>query len=137
MIRRPPRSTRTDTLFPYTTLFRSRHGAYVAMSRHRDGMALHYGRDDFKEQGKLVRTLSRERTKDMASDFARKDTARAFGEQRGSTLRERITEIVRDAPEKARSIFAGFQPAIQKDSNQLHQPSHTQGTPTAVQPPNR
>src|SRR3546814_16385734 len=34
MIRRPPRSTRTDTLFPYTTLFRSlachrqTHGAY-------------------------------------------------------------------------------------------------------------
>src|SRR3546814_8100361 len=26
MIRRPPRSTRTDTLFPYTTLFRSRGG---------------------------------------------------------------------------------------------------------------
>src|SRR3546814_10880975 len=27
MIRRPPRSTRTDTLFPYTTLFRSREQA--------------------------------------------------------------------------------------------------------------
>src|SRR3546814_18139365 len=27
MIRRPPRSTRTDTLFPYTTLFRSQAGA--------------------------------------------------------------------------------------------------------------
>src|SRR3546814_2090623 len=27
MIRRPPRSTRTDTLFPYTTLFRSEGGA--------------------------------------------------------------------------------------------------------------
>src|SRR3546814_1028446 len=27
MIRRPPRSTRTDTLFPYTTLFRSRSAA--------------------------------------------------------------------------------------------------------------
>src|SRR3546814_5284336 len=27
MIRHPPRSTRTDTLFPYTTLFRSRHAA--------------------------------------------------------------------------------------------------------------
>src|SRR3546814_9142078 len=26
MIRRPPRSTRTDTLFPYTTLFRSEYG---------------------------------------------------------------------------------------------------------------
>src|SRR3546814_8377683 len=31
MIRRPPRSTLTDTLFPYTTLFRSqdRHGAWT------------------------------------------------------------------------------------------------------------
>src|SRR3546814_5840609 len=31
MLRRPPRSTRTDTLFPYTTLFRSRraHGRQV------------------------------------------------------------------------------------------------------------
>src|SRR3546814_9903828 len=30
MIRRPPRSTRTDTLFPYTTLFRSPLRAYAA-----------------------------------------------------------------------------------------------------------
>src|SRR3546814_19607902 len=30
MIRRPPRSTRTDTLFPYTTLFRSSYGAIAA-----------------------------------------------------------------------------------------------------------
>src|SRR3546814_14069769 len=29
MIRRPPRSTRTDTLFPYTTLFRSRADVLV------------------------------------------------------------------------------------------------------------
>src|SRR3546814_3038181 len=29
MIRRPPRSTRTDTLFPYTTLFRSATGEIV------------------------------------------------------------------------------------------------------------
>src|SRR3546814_9820284 len=32
MIRRPPRSTRTDTLFPYTTLFRSdQRGVIVAL----------------------------------------------------------------------------------------------------------
>src|SRR3546814_7512073 len=30
MIRRPPRSTRTDTLFPYTTLFRSLRYLYCA-----------------------------------------------------------------------------------------------------------
>src|SRR3546814_7781494 len=29
MIRRPPRSTRTDTLFPYTTLFRSPEGVLL------------------------------------------------------------------------------------------------------------
>src|SRR3546814_18947781 len=34
MIRRPPRSTRTDTLFPYTTLFRSHDAARRAFARH-------------------------------------------------------------------------------------------------------
>src|SRR3546814_7706462 len=35
MIRRPPRSTRTDTLFPYTTLFRSkRHEHARSMGAH-------------------------------------------------------------------------------------------------------
>src|SRR3546814_15954556 len=33
MIRRPPRSTRTDTLFPYTTLFRSRYASAFALVR--------------------------------------------------------------------------------------------------------
>lgn len=47
-----------------------RHAAYVALSRHRDGLELHYGRDDFADQGKLARVLSRERGKDMASDYA-------------------------------------------------------------------
>uniref|UniRef100_UPI0035CC7BB8 Ti-type conjugative transfer relaxase TraA n=1 Tax=uncultured Sphingomonas sp. TaxID=158754 RepID=UPI0035CC7BB8 len=46
-----------------------RHAAYVAMSRHRDSVDLHYGRDEFADQGKLVRALSRERGKDMASDY--------------------------------------------------------------------
>src|SRR3546814_6307741 len=41
MRRRPPRSTRTDTLFPYTTLFRSQSevgGGWVAAG-HRDVVA--------------------------------------------------------------------------------------------------
>src|SRR3546814_7165797 len=33
MIRRPPRSTRTDTLFPYTTLFRSPHRRLLVSAR--------------------------------------------------------------------------------------------------------
>src|SRR3546814_4107950 len=42
MIRRPPRSTRTDTLFPYTTLFRSRlrrdQGVAAACRKTRRGV---------------------------------------------------------------------------------------------------
>src|SRR3546814_18522138 len=38
MIRRPPRSTRTDTLFPYTTLFRSEGGN---VARLESGKLLH------------------------------------------------------------------------------------------------
>src|SRR3546814_2873057 len=40
MLRRPPRSTRTDTLFPYTTLFRSTRGTgrqWTRGSRTADG----------------------------------------------------------------------------------------------------
>src|SRR3546814_7106270 len=36
MIRRPPISTRTDTLFPYTTLFRSDRRGGVAVVEHHD-----------------------------------------------------------------------------------------------------
>src|SRR3546814_14768564 len=35
MLRRPPRSTRTDTLFPYTTLFRSEDGIGPERQHHR------------------------------------------------------------------------------------------------------
>src|SRR3546814_3893462 len=37
MIRRPPRSTRTDTLFPYTTLFRSDEGTDEGPCHQPDG----------------------------------------------------------------------------------------------------
>src|SRR3546814_4746068 len=36
MIRRPPRSTRTDTLFPYTTLFRSAEQSLLRQLDRRD-----------------------------------------------------------------------------------------------------
>src|SRR3546814_8484639 len=39
MIRRPPRSTPTDTLFPYTTLFRSDGSAAIVRRHRRDGHA--------------------------------------------------------------------------------------------------
>ncbi|MBB4099480.1 Ti-type conjugative transfer relaxase TraA [Sphingomonas kyeonggiensis] len=72
-----------------------RHAAYVALSRHRDQVDLHYGRDDFADQGRLVRTLSRERGKDMASDYLQPAKA---------------VEISAPAPRRGR--FEGLRPPV-------------------------
>ncbi|MGX5805805.1 Ti-type conjugative transfer relaxase TraA [Bradyrhizobium sp. Arg314] len=79
------------------------HGSYVALSRHRDGTNLHYGSDDFATRDRLVRSLSRDRAKDMASDHEQIDPAQSYAERRGITFRERVVEIVRRiVPEKLR-----------------------------------
>src|SRR3546814_3884301 len=54
MIRRPPRSTRTDTLFPYTTLFRSHIQDFNSRVREKDQVA---NASDFK--GKRQKDLSK------------------------------------------------------------------------------
>jgi hypothetical protein len=85
------------------------HSSYVALSRHRDGMELHYGRDDFANPDRLRRILSRDRAKDMASDYERADPAQGYAERRGITFRERVAEIVREVvPEKLRDMFDGI-----------------------------
>ena len=117
------------------------HSAYVALSRHRGGVDLHYGRDDFKNQSKLIGTLSRQRVKDMAQDYAKDDPARSYAEQRGITFRERVTEtlsragrgIAKQVPEKTRSIFAGFKPVVKRASIEPREPSRTADTRHAVE----
>ncbi|WP_316184276.1 MULTISPECIES: Ti-type conjugative transfer relaxase TraA [unclassified Bradyrhizobium] len=85
------------------------HSSYVALSRHRDEVDLHYGRDDFAGQERLTHTLSRERAKDMASDYDCADPVQSYAEGRGITFRERVAEIVRKiVPEKLRDIFDGL-----------------------------
>jgi Ti-type conjugative transfer relaxase TraA len=58
-----------DSVHVLATPGLDRHVSYVALSRHRDSVDLHYGKDDFADRGRLVRTLGRERGKDMASDY--------------------------------------------------------------------
>ena len=80
-----------------------RHSAYVGLTRHRDEVQLHYGRDDFADSDKLVRTLSRERAKDMASDYPLPNSAaRGFAERREF----RFGEVARDMASKAKGLFA-------------------------------
>lgn len=90
-----------------------RHSAYVGMSRHRDGVQLHYGRDDFTEVAKLARILSRDRAKDMAGDYAVRsdeDRARSFADRREIRWPERAREIVHQVHDRAKGMFAGFKP---------------------------
>ncbi len=84
-----------------------RHGAYVALSRHRDSVQLHYGRDEFEDLGKLTRVLSRERAKDMASDFAERRDIHVPASMRP-----------KEPPSRDRGMFAGFRPA-----SPAHQPA--------------
>jgi Ti-type conjugative transfer relaxase TraA len=107
------------------------HGSYVALSRHRDGVELHYGRDDFANPDRLTRTLSRDRAKDMASDYEQRDPAQGYAERRGITFRERVAEIVRKVvPEKLRDRIDGLLEG-------LRSPGDDAPSRNAVQPPER
>ncbi|ASR52452.1 Ti-type conjugative transfer relaxase TraA [Blastomonas fulva] len=80
------------------------HGAYVALSRHRTQVDLHYGKDDFADRKALVRTLSRERGKDMASDYARQP------EKTAEVLQQRDREVAPDQVQQQPrpNMFAGL-----------------------------
>src|SRR3546814_2702428 len=75
MIRRPPRSTRTDTLFPYTTLFRSVESGTARRASHSfraaDGTAMVVGgktgtgdnrTDRYARGGRVIGSVTRSRT---------------------------------------------------------------------------
>src|SRR3546814_20448240 len=55
MIRRPPRSTRTDTLFPYTTLYRSAHRAERGVADRQEAAAARRDRDAVRRRRLLDR----------------------------------------------------------------------------------
>jgi len=106
------------------------HGNYVALSRHRDGMELHYGRDDFANQDKLINTLSRDRAKDMASDYEQQiDPTQHYAERRGITFRARVAEIMRRImPERLRDAVDGMLDGLRQLDNGLPGPEVAAGS---------
>jgi ATP-dependent exoDNAse (exonuclease V) alpha subunit len=52
-----------------------RHATYVGLSRHRESMDLFWSKEAFAHKGDLVRTLSRERSKDISLDYSITDKA--------------------------------------------------------------
>src|SRR3546814_2191575 len=70
MIRRPPRSTRTDTLFPYTTLFRSEGRASVARRRFRPARGPARRGDSVQQQrGSSAKKPPRGRSEEHTSEL--------------------------------------------------------------------
>src|SRR3546814_21173998 len=68
MIRRPPRSTRTDTLFPYTTLFRTkRHPTATRLPFRRSPPVRHIDRSGGRFSG-IPRAQARSRSQTSASE---------------------------------------------------------------------
>ncbi len=72
-----------------------RHAAYVGLTRHREGVSLHYGRDDFRDGKDLAWSLGRERAKDTTLDYATgpghgSDHHAGFAERRGIVPRSEI-----------------------------------------------
>lgn len=90
------------------------HASYVALTRHREGVELHYGRDDFASPERLARTLGRERAKDMALDHAGADPAEDFAARRGIEFGQHAPEPPNTRPlpeELAEAREAALRPA--------------------------
>src|SRR3546814_13527507 len=71
MIRRPPRSTRTDTLFPYTTLFRSRRESDAEAEQPEDELKTHRHDDAGEDRAPGYALQRRGRGVGLYDGFAR------------------------------------------------------------------
>ena len=94
--------------------FMDRHAAYVALTRHREGVSLHYGRDEFRDGVALARALGRERLKDTSLDYDGPEAATyaavVYAERRGlDPLRPESAILVQETreAEQQREIAAG------------------------------
>lgn len=125
--------TTVDRVHVLATGGLDQHASYVALSRHRDSVHLHYGRDDFDSFERLARVLGRERAKDSTLDYA---TARdRFAEQRGydrsaildTLAKDRLADRrhVHHPPEvPRRDIFAGLRAHLAREAGQGRSPAH-------------
>ena len=83
-----------------------RHMAYVALTRHRESVQLHWSAEAVGSRGGLARTLGRERAKDTTLDYAGPEKARhaaAFAERRGLHPLAPYSDIVVERSEAALS----------------------------------
>lgn len=92
-----------DQTFVLATPHFDRHSTYVALSRHREDVALYYGREDFG--GDFKATLSRARPKALAHDYLDRDQRLGLEASAPTSLRhltpaERFRQQVEEAAQR-------------------------------------
>ncbi|NTE89356.1 Ti-type conjugative transfer relaxase TraA [Agrobacterium rubi] len=88
-----------DRVKVLASLSLDRHLTYVAMTRHREDLALYYGRRSFSKAGGLTEILSRKNTKETTLDYERGGLYRpalAFAENRGLHIIQVARTLLRD-----------------------------------------
>src|SRR3546814_3716389 len=95
MSRRPPRSTRTDTLFPYTTLFRSPGDHPTSDNQHEGDEAGHLacGQQERPEQGDRRSTAIVRHLRDGGQKHQRKHHHQVFHDQPAGRSEEHTSEL--------------------------------------------
>ncbi|WP_198384399.1 Ti-type conjugative transfer relaxase TraA [Roseomonas sp. KE2513] len=102
-----------------------RHMAYVALTRHREGVQLHWSAEAMGSREGLAHTLGRERAKDTTLDYAvlgqggAEEQARhaaAFAERRGLHPLAPHSEIVVERPERTAPLLPAHRDPWSRDS---------------------
>src|SRR3546814_8491969 len=132
MIPRPPRSTRTDTLFPYTTLFRSHRVA----EHHRPGALLRPAARHLRPVTKLLDLVERGRLEAAGSEDLEppeqlgvtEDIEVGVGEGVGAGLLHRMHAVMRELARLALPLLR----QVGIDDDGLRSDEHTYALPALM-----
>ena len=89
-----------------------RHLAYVAMSRHREGVVMHAGREDFRDLVALTRKLSRSGAKEVSTDHVVGQAVDRFAERRGLVTWREVAPALLDFVAKQAAWIAAMRAEI-------------------------
>jgi Ti-type conjugative transfer relaxase TraA len=110
-----------DRAHVLASAYMDRHAAYVALTRHRDGVALHWSAEELDDQAGLERTLGRERAKDTSLDYGWPEWPEPDlepgldpgaaqepgpGQEGGQEREQEPAGVARAGPERAASAYA-------------------------------
>lgn len=82
------------------------HAIYVGMSRHRESAELFWSKEEFRDEKELLRTLERDRSKDVALDYIQDPSREGLNETLAieNSFESRVDRIIKDCTRLVNSI---------------------------------